>query len=534
MRGPWMKPRATPSRSANWPYAPSISPASRTEVNPRSSHSLRLRTPQMAPCADDIRSEPMAEMSFRLPSRCAWQSAKPGSTERSPRSMIAASGAPERACAKDRTDSMRPPETTIPWSADQVPFCTSRTRAARTNVRGSAATAAAHKDNSTIALRIAALCDAGRGARLRFLAQQRRRSPEPAPERADEVAEVSEADGVAGGGHGHAVEQHAAGAVEADVAQQPVRRRSDQRPEHAREMEGAHAHGRRERGERVRLVGMQNDPLARQLDAGSVASELKLVVDAMRRLRMDGRFDQLRRPGIERRDAAALQDAIELQAEECEPVAGMEHRYVRSSREPALALDLALESVAEADRHAGIRGYVFEVDGSLDGARMPGERGSAPEAPEALSHAQTELAGIDEIDAVVVAGFLRRPSGHRPGAMIEARDDDAGSLEKGLQARRAHVPNDSKRDQPAPAPGGARNRKLTSCARGRARRGGTMSVKVAALAMVIGAVPALPRDQSFFVEDTFLVTPSGAERISPDLPYSAADLEKEIARRRPK
>ena len=49
-----------------------------------------------------------------------------------------------------------------------------------------------------------------------------------------------------------------------------------------------------------------------------------------------------------------------------------------------------------------------------------------------------------------------------------------------------------------------------------------MSVKVAALAMVIGAVPAL------------LVTPSGAERISPDLPYSAADLEKEIARRRPK
>ena len=61
-----------------------------------------------------------------------------------------------------------------------------------------------------------------------------------------------------------------------------------------------------------------------------------------------------------------------------------------------------------------------------------------------------------------------------------------------------------------------------------------MSVKVAALAMVIGAVPALPRDQSFFVEDTFLVTPSGAERISPDLPYSAADLEKEIASRRPK
>src|SRR5438876_137967 len=356
MRGPWMKPRATPSRSANWPYAPSISPASRTVVNPRSSHSLRLRTPQMAPCADDIRSEPMAEMSFRLPSRCAWQSAKPGSTERSPRSMIAASGAPERACAKDRTDSMRPPETTIPWSADQVPFCTSRTRAARTNVRGSAATAAAHKDNSTIALRIAALCDAGRGARLRFLAQQRRRSPEPAPERADEVAKVSEADGVAGGGHGLAVEQ---------------------------------------------------------------------------------------------------------QTEECKPVAGMEHRYVRSSREPALALDLALESVAEADRHAGIRGYVFEVDVSLDGARMPGERGSAPEAPEALSHAQTELAGIDEIDAVVVAGFLRRPSGHRPGAMIEARDDDAGSLEKGLQASRAHVPNDSKRDQPAPAPVGARNRKRT-------------------------------------------------------------------------
>src|SRR5207237_10666235 len=90
------------------------------------------------------------------------------------------------------------------------------------------ATRAAQKDDRTIALRIAALCDAGRGARLRFLAQQRRRSPEPAPERADEVAEVSEADGVAGGGHGHAVEQHAAGAVEADVAQPPVPRRSDQ------------------------------------------------------------------------------------------------------------------------------------------------------------------------------------------------------------------------------------------------------------------------------------------------------------------
>ena len=170
----------------------------------------------------------------------------------------------------------------------------------------------------------------------------------------------------------------------------------------------------------MRLVGMQNDPLARQLDAGSVAAELELVVDAMRRLRMDGRFDQLRRPGIERRDAAALQDAIELQAEEREPVAGMEHGHVCGSREPALALDLALEAVAKADRHAGVRGHAFEVDVPLDGARMPGEGGSAPEAPEPLADAQTELAGINEIDAVVVADFLRRPRGHRPAAMIEA------------------------------------------------------------------------------------------------------------------
>src|SRR5437763_37530 len=183
----------------------------------------------MAPCADDIRSEPMAEMSLRLPSRCAWQSAKPGSTERSPRSMIAASGAPER-------------------------------------------------------------------------------------------------------------------------------RRSDQRPEHAREMERAHPHGRRERRERVRLVGVQKNRLVRQLDAGSVAAELELVEDAMRHLRTDRRLDQLRRPGIERRDAAALQDMLELQAEEREPVVGMEHGHVRGPREPALALDLVLEAVAKADRHARIRG----------------------------------------------------------------------------------------------------------------------------------------------------------------------------------
>src|SRR5438105_1770704 len=118
---------------------------------------------------------------------------------------------------------------------------------------------------------------------------------------------------------------------------------------------------------------------------------LELVVQAMRRLRTGGRFDQLRRPGIEGRDAAALQDAIELQTEECKPVAGMEHGYVRSSREPALALDLALESIAEANRHAGIRGYVFEVDVSLYGAGLPGERSSAPEAPEPRSYAQTNL-----------------------------------------------------------------------------------------------------------------------------------------------
>src|SRR5438067_854477 len=233
-----MNPRATPSRRANCPYAPSISPASRTVVNPRSSHSLRLRTPQMAPCADDIRSEPIAEMSLRFPSRWAWQSAKPGSTERSERSTIAASGAPACACANGATESIRPPETTIPWSTDQVPFWTSRTRPARTRMRGSAATAVAHNDTRTSPLRIACLCDARRSIRLRFLAQQRRRGPEAAAERSDEVAEVPEASGVAGGGDALAVQQHAAGAVEADVAKQPVRRSPDQRPEHAREMEG--------------------------------------------------------------------------------------------------------------------------------------------------------------------------------------------------------------------------------------------------------------------------------------------------------
>jgi Xaa-Pro aminopeptidase len=39
-------------------------------------------------------------------------------------------------------------------------------------------------------------------------------------------------------------------------------------------------------------------------------------------------------------------------------------------------------------------------------------------------------------------------------------------------------------------------------------------------------------DQSFFVEDTFLITKEGARQISPDLPYSAAGLEKEMAGRR--
>ena len=42
------------------------------------------------------------------------------------------------------------------------------------------------------------------------------------------------------------------------------------------------------------------------------------------------------------------------------------------------------------------------------------------------------------------------------------------------------------------------------------------------------------RDQSFFVEDTFLITASGAQRISPDLPYTAEELGKEMARRRRK
>ena len=89
------------------------------------------------------------------------------------------------------------------------------------------------------------------------------------------------------------------------------------------------------------------------------------------------------------RDAAAVEDSIELQAEECETVAGMEHRDVRGPREPALALDLPLEAVAKASRQAGIGRHAVEVHVSLHGAGMPGERASTPEPPEAVSESET-------------------------------------------------------------------------------------------------------------------------------------------------
>jgi hypothetical protein len=37
---------------------------------------------------------------------------------------------------------------------------------------------------------------------------------------------------------------------------------------------------------------------------------------------------------------------------------------------------------------------------------------------------------------------------------------------------------------------------------------------------------------AYFVEDAILVTPGGHEIVNPPLPYTAADLEKEIAVRR--
>jgi Xaa-Pro aminopeptidase len=40
-------------------------------------------------------------------------------------------------------------------------------------------------------------------------------------------------------------------------------------------------------------------------------------------------------------------------------------------------------------------------------------------------------------------------------------------------------------------------------------------------------------NQAFFVEDTFLIAPTGYEILNPPLPYSAKDIEAAIAKRRP-
>jgi Xaa-Pro aminopeptidase len=40
-------------------------------------------------------------------------------------------------------------------------------------------------------------------------------------------------------------------------------------------------------------------------------------------------------------------------------------------------------------------------------------------------------------------------------------------------------------------------------------------------------------NQAFFVEDTFLIVPTGHETLNPPLPYSAKDIEHAIVARRP-
>jgi Xaa-Pro aminopeptidase len=39
-------------------------------------------------------------------------------------------------------------------------------------------------------------------------------------------------------------------------------------------------------------------------------------------------------------------------------------------------------------------------------------------------------------------------------------------------------------------------------------------------------------NQAFFVEDTFLIVPTGYEILNPSLPYSAKDIEQALAKRR--
>jgi Xaa-Pro aminopeptidase len=40
-------------------------------------------------------------------------------------------------------------------------------------------------------------------------------------------------------------------------------------------------------------------------------------------------------------------------------------------------------------------------------------------------------------------------------------------------------------------------------------------------------------NQAFFVEDTFLITPTGHEILNPALPYSANDIEQAMEKRHP-
>ena len=40
-------------------------------------------------------------------------------------------------------------------------------------------------------------------------------------------------------------------------------------------------------------------------------------------------------------------------------------------------------------------------------------------------------------------------------------------------------------------------------------------------------------NQGFFVEDTFLIVPTGYEGLNPPLPYSAKDIEQAMMRQRP-
>jgi len=40
-------------------------------------------------------------------------------------------------------------------------------------------------------------------------------------------------------------------------------------------------------------------------------------------------------------------------------------------------------------------------------------------------------------------------------------------------------------------------------------------------------------NQGFFVEDTFLIVPTGHETLNPALPYSAKEIESAMAKRQP-